>query len=118
MPRGAVGGHAAKRSALRKISFQPTEPSRPPDARFGRAADYTWLRGLVEYSHTRKEWRLRYAPLGETDALGGRVVLIESNQVGYLVDGQFVRVQGHLVNSEGGRRGSPFYRIESFTISQ
>jgi hypothetical protein len=107
------------------LSFQagdaqrPTQPPSPaPEmaSHFGHASDYSWLRGQVEYSHTRKEWQLRYTPLAESDPHGGHVVLIENAHVGYLGDGQFVRVEGHLVTLPEGRGSAPYYRIESFKV--
>ncbi|HYT88752.1 MAG TPA: hypothetical protein VEL76_08600 [Gemmataceae bacterium] len=97
----------------------PPAPKAPAKtSRFGHAPDYSWLRSQVEYSHTRKEWRLRYTPLDESDPHGGRVVLIENGHVGYLVDGQFVRVEGHLVMPQEGQGTVPYYRIESFKAQE
>ena len=83
---------------------------------FGHAPDYTWVSGQVEYSAVRKEWRIRYASVDETDRYGGRLALIQNEHVGYMADGQYVRVQGHLVNP-GDAAGSPaFYRVEAFKV--
>jgi len=46
------------------------------------------------------------------------VVLIENGHVGYLVDGQFVRVEGHLVMPQEGQGTVPYYRIESFKAQE
>jgi hypothetical protein len=83
---------------------------------FGHAPDYTWVSGQVEYSRVRKEWRLRYSSVDETDRFGGRLTLIENEHLNYLADGQYVRVQGHLVNPADPPGGAAFYRIEAFRL--
>jgi hypothetical protein len=84
---------------------------------FGHAPDYSWITGQVEHSRTAHEWRLRYASVDETDRFGGRVALIENQHVSYLVDGQYVRVRGHLADT-GSANTSAHYRIESFEVIQ
>jgi hypothetical protein len=83
---------------------------------FEHAPDYAWVSGQVEYSRVRKEWRLRYASVDETDRFGGRVTLIENEHLGYLADGQYVRLQGHLVNPNDPPGSPAFYRIEGFRL--
>src|SRR5262249_7131739 len=80
---------------------------------FGHAPDYSWVSGQVEYSRIARQWRVRYASVDEADCHGGRVILIENGHVDYLVDGQYVRVQGHLVTPKDGSEGEAYYRIES-----
>jgi hypothetical protein len=81
---------------------------------FSHAADYSWIVGQVEYSRIAKDWRLRYASVDETDKFGGRVCLIENHHLTLLHDGQYVRVEGHVVNPDNAGTGPVFYRIESF----
>jgi hypothetical protein len=82
---------------------------------FAHAPDYSWLSGQAEKSHILGAWRLRYASVDETDRFGGSVTLVESAHVSYLRDGEYIRVQGHLVNPED-QRPAPAYRIESFKV--
>jgi hypothetical protein len=82
---------------------------------FGHAPDYHWLSGQVEYSRILHAWRLRYASVDETDRFAGSVTLIENAHVGYLRDGEYVRVVGHLVNPDADGP-APAYRIESFHV--
>jgi hypothetical protein len=81
---------------------------------FGHASDYSWVSGQIEYSGIRKEWRLRYSSVDETDRFGGRLALIENDHLAYLADGQYVRVQGHLVNPADAESSRASYRIEAF----
>jgi hypothetical protein len=83
---------------------------------FAHAPDYSWIIGRVEYSSITKEWRLRYASVDEVDRFGGRVALIENQHVGYLADGMYVQVRGHLVNPEEASNRSTFYRIEWYRV--
>jgi hypothetical protein len=82
---------------------------------FAHAPDYHWLRGQVEYSRILHGWRLRYASVDESDRFAGSVTLVENVHVGYLRDGEYVRVVGHLVNPEADGP-APAYRIESFRV--
>jgi hypothetical protein len=82
---------------------------------FGHAPDYSWLSGQVEYSRILTAWRLRYASVDESDRYAGSVTLVENGHVGYLRDGEYVRVEGHLVNPSADR-SAPAYRIESFKV--
>ncbi len=67
-----------------------------PPAKYGHAEDYSWLKGKLEYSAARKQWKLRYVPLdGNTDEYGGSVVLNEVDSSQYS-DGDFVAVRGWL----------------------
>jgi hypothetical protein len=83
---------------------------------FCHAPDYSWLVGQVEHSRVARQWRLRFASVDEADRYGGRVVLIENQHVSYLADGQYVRVHGHLVNTDDSQ--GAHYRIESFEAIQ
>ncbi len=80
---------------------------------FSHADDYRWLRGQVQYSPFNKTWRLRYASVDETDRYGGSVTLMSDRDLdNNLKDGQYVNVQGGLVDPEG-KGVAPAYRVES-----
>jgi hypothetical protein len=96
---------AAKRRSFVDLTAAPC---------FAHAPDYSWVSGQVEHCRIRKEWRLRYASVDETDRFGGRLTLIENEHLSYLTDGQYVRVAGHLITNDESDRGRAFYRIESF----
>ncbi len=107
----------------------PQARERPPRRRsfvdltaaacFSHSPDYRSLNGQVEFLSSRKEWRLRYASVDETDPYGGRVTLIENEHVQYLSDGQYIEAQGRLLNPHESDGRPAYYRIESFrTISR
>jgi hypothetical protein len=80
---------------------------------FGRAPDYSWLSGQVEYSRLGRGWRLRYSSVDDVDHYGGSVTLIEDQDLSGLTDGQYVTVRGHLSNPNDPGP-APAYRVESF----
>ena len=88
-----------------------------PASSTGHAEDYSWLRGEVQYDHISKGWRLRYAGLDEYDRWGGAVILAADGSLDRLRDGQIVKVQGHLVESEN-RRGAPLYHADSIAVAE
>ena len=89
-----------------KSNVTPTAVSRPEatapvgveyESRYGRASDYTRLKGKLEYSATRKQWKLRYVPIdsaGPTDPYGGSVILTGLPDMAQFQDGDFVSVEG------------------------
>ena len=84
-------------------------------ATYGHAEDYHWLNGQVQYSGISKAWRLRYAPPDEVDPYGGSVTLIDNGTLSSLKDGQYVRVQGHVVGSPE-KAVAPPYKAESIQV--
>jgi hypothetical protein len=82
---------------------------------FGHAADYCWLVGELQYVHVRKAWRLRYASVDEEDRYGGSVTLVEMGSMDSYSNGQMVRVEGQLLDSES-REPSPTYRVRSMQV--
>jgi hypothetical protein len=80
---------------------------------FSHADDYRWLKGQVQYSPFNKTWRLRYASVDETDRYGGSVTLMSDRDLdSNLKDGQYVSVQGGLMDPEG-KGTAPTYRVDS-----
>ena len=85
-----------------KSNFIPTTvttPAASPDfeSRYGRAPDYTQIKGKLEYSAARKQWKLRYIPIdaaGPTDQYGGSVVLSGVPDMSQYHDGDFASVEG------------------------
>lgn len=84
-----------------------------PDYRmYGRATDYSWLKGELYFLNVRKSWRMRYAPLDEMDNYGGSVTLVGTSPDGNLVQSRYVQVQGRLVDPNS-RAVSPAYQVNS-----
>ena len=61
------------------------------------APDYSSLKGRLEYSAARQQWKLRYIPIdiadGQVDQYGGSVVLSDVAELKQFHDGDFVSVQ-------------------------
>jgi hypothetical protein len=89
-------------------------PSAPPAAHlprrgYGRAEDYAWLTGELQYLRSKNVWRLRYAPADQEDRFGGTVVLVGNALPADCKSGQIVRVEGQLVNPDTDRPRPPYW---------
>ncbi|MCE9544785.1 MAG: hypothetical protein K8T25_04600 [Planctomycetia bacterium] len=90
-------------------------PSNTAD-HYGHAADYKWLKGKLEYSAGRQQWKLRYIPVdttdGRTDENGGSVILKTTPELQKYHDGEFVNVDGTLGNRDPNAKDfAPSYEI-------
>lgn len=80
--------------------------------RYGRASDYTWLKGRLEYSASQRQWKLRYISLDqETDRLGGSVLLPALTELENYRTGAFVHVRGQLTATTADARAVPRYSV-------
>jgi hypothetical protein len=86
-----------------------------PGSGLGHAENYDWICGQVQHSRLAGGWVLRYSSLGDDDAFGGSVVLVENGDLDHLTDGQFVVVRGHLSNPEGKNTPHAF-RVDAFRV--
>lgn len=78
------------------------------------AEDYTWLKGELQYVHVRNTWKVRYASVDEEDRYGGSVTLTDMGSMSKYQNGQMVRVEGQVVDSES--RETPAYRVRSIEV--
>lgn len=86
--------------------------------RYGQHEGYLWLRGQLEYSVSRRQWKLRYIPLdapeGRMDAYGGSVVLSDAEALSDFQTGDFVMVQGRIASGSSGQESfAPLYEVQS-----
>lgn len=77
---------------------------------FGHGPNFETVTGQVH--SFRKTWRLRYAPIGQEDPLGGSVLLEGGEELNKLRDGQQVRIRGTLLPSTD-RSSPPRYRVQA-----
>jgi hypothetical protein len=88
----------------------PQEGAAP---QYYNSPDYSILFGVLDYNARRGIWRLRFADAGDEDRYGGCVTLDGvSRQMDGYTSGQFVRVEGALVDSSS-RAISPDYRVKA-----
>jgi hypothetical protein len=89
----------------------PAAPGAAAAPQYFNSPDYSILFGVLDYNARHGTWRLRYADAGEEDRYGGSVTLdgVGRQMQGYS-SGQFVRVEGGLVDPES-REISPAYRV-------
>lgn len=78
------------------------------------ADDYTWLKGELQYVHVRNTWKVRYASVDEEDRYGGSVTLTDVGSMNKYQNGQMVRIEGQVVDSES--RETPCYRVRSIEV--
>ena len=65
---------------------------------YAHAPDYSWIAGELQFLHSRKVWRLRYASVDEEDRYGGGMTLIEAGPMTEFKEGQMVRVEGQVAD--------------------
>ena len=89
----------------------------PGVRRFGFNPGYESLRGRLEYSHSRRQWKLRYIPVdGQTDAYGGSVVIANPGLLEGAQPGDLVEVHGTVIgDATPGRGFSPGYQLTAAT---
>lgn len=104
----------------REDGFSPDGRAPPAAAvveRFAFDPRYEWLRGRLEYSHSRRQWKLRYIPIdGQTDRYGGSVVIANPGALDDARPGDLFEVHGTLVGDAKPARGfSPGYQLSAAT---
>lgn len=118
--------------AVRPAGFQETpttadfgfDPSATPDpanaqaaasdSGFGHdAANYAWLRGVVDYDPQRKNWHIIYGlPPDPNDRFGGSLTLADGGHLSEFRDSDVVLVQGRIDPVAGqDMLGKPLYRV-------
>jgi hypothetical protein len=95
----------------------PVTPLKPGE-RFGHGSDYRWVAGKLDRHLKGGYWTLRYADIGDDDAWGGKVRLLDSERLKDLRDGDVVYVEGDLLAPAGAAdiTGYPPYRVKSLTV--
>lgn len=86
----------------------------PAGGEFAHAEDYSWLKGRLEYSAARKEWKLRYLRIdaAETDQYGGSAVLDSGNLLQGFSAGDYITVQGRVAGAAGDAGSfAPVYNV-------
>jgi len=88
--------------------------ARPSTSGYARDASYRWLRGKLEYSEVRRQWKLRYIALSDrSDDYGGSVVLSDARMLRDYQPGDAVEVCGRISDQPVGDGFSPQYSISS-----
>ena len=102
---------------LRPTSHTQAAPRTPV---MTHADDYSWVQGKLYRVHVRGGvWVVRYASLDVTDRFGGSLVLARDRRVDNLREGDFVRVQGELLNDKSSVfLGGPLYRVLDVSLLQ
>jgi hypothetical protein len=98
----------------------PNLPPLPlkPGEKYGHAADYRWLAGVVDRHVKGKYWLIRYADIGADDLWGGKVRLLDDERLRDLRDGDVVYVEGELMAPKSSAEGPayPPFRVTSVRV--
>jgi hypothetical protein len=78
-----------------------TVPASSSSSNYGYDAQYSWVRGKLEYSQSARTWRLRYIPPdAASDNYGGSVILADAtNRLASFQHGEFVVAYGTIGQS-------------------
>jgi hypothetical protein len=100
------------------VDLSAPPPHREPPVRtpsqpgFARAADFTWLVGVLVHGDARDTWSVRYAAAGEGDRYEGLLTLVGQGPMTGFRPGQLVRVEGDLIDP-APHEIKPGYRVRA-----
>lgn len=100
-------------ATLEKRLHIPEELHSKQELRLAHGPDYKWLAGQLCYAHADGgHWLVRYAPISVEDVHGGCVALSRDIVMDKFRDGDFVIVEGEVLNSRASAYlGCPLYRV-------
>jgi hypothetical protein len=93
----------------------PSETSPAPSMMYGHAADYSWLRGVLDKTY-RGALNIRYCDLSEEDPHGGKFELKDDPRLASYRDGDIVWIEGELLPAKEGAESSPWNRFRTYRI--
>lgn len=93
-------------------SLRPSLPSVVPAPQCSYAADYRWLVGCLQQDPISQRWRVRFASPEAGEKHGGELDLLQPGPMHGFASGQFVRVEGELVDPLP-LEIKPAYRVHS-----
>ena len=102
----------------RPLPPMPTHFSRPivptplPESPYARAVDYQWLVGRLHHDARRGRWSVCYSDGTTPDRYGGVLELIGTGPMDGFHPGQFVRVEGKLIDP-APLETQPAYRVRA-----
>jgi len=81
------------------VPAEAPKPALPlkPGEKFGHAADYRWVAGVLDRHQKGGYWTLRYADSGEDDPWGGKVRLLADDLPAGFESGDVVYIEGELL---------------------
>jgi hypothetical protein len=88
---------------------------RRADGKYGHAPDYSWLQGELD-RHYRGHLELRYRPISEEDANGGKVRLEEDPRLAEFRPGDVIAVEGELLTDPDGTSAAPWAQYRRYHI--
>jgi hypothetical protein len=114
-PASAIGLPAPTPNADAPPPVKDTRPPLPlkPGERFGHAADYKWVAGILDKHQKGGYWTVRYASSAEDDPWGGKVRLLDDDKLSGFTSGDVIYVEGDLLapRSAAETANYPPYRV-------
>ena len=105
-----------RKTLTANVNERSPQRSQPPVTRYGYQEGYRQLQGKLEYSPSRREWKLRYIPVdGDTDKYGGSVAISNADVLDDFTPGDFVSVEGGVVQEAESGSFAPTYSIARVT---
>ena len=102
------------RPALQETKPAPTKvlPLKPGQ-RYGNAADYKWVAGVLDKHQKGGYWTIRFADIGTDDMWGGKVRLLDDPRLNEFKNGDVVYLEGELMAPRSAADGPayPPYRV-------
>ncbi len=97
--------------------LKPASPL-PAGEKFGHAADYKWIAGVLDKHQKGGYWTIRYADASEDDPWGGKVRLLSDERLARFDSGDVVYLEGELLALRGGSDGTqyPPFRITAVRL--
>jgi hypothetical protein len=105
-----------------KIVNKPPEPALPmkPGQKFGHAADYKWIAGVLDRHTKGGYWTLRFADFGSDDEWGGKMRLLDDPRLNNFKDGDVLFIGGELLAPRAAASADgtsyPPYRINDVRL--
>jgi hypothetical protein len=93
----------------------PSETSAASPMMYSHAADYSWIRGVLDKTY-RGVMNIRYCDLSEEDPHGGKFELKDDPQLASYRDGDIVWIEGELLPAKVGAESSPWNRFRTYRI--
>jgi hypothetical protein len=114
-PASAIGLPAPTPNVDAPPPVKDTRPPLPlkPGERFGHAADYKWVAGILDKHQKGGYWTIRYASSAEDDPWGGKVRLLDDDKLSGFMSGDVIYVEGDLLAPRSAAETAtyPPYRV-------
>jgi hypothetical protein len=93
------------------------ETALKPGQKFGHASDYRWVAGVLDHHQKGGYWTIRYAEYSSDDRWGGKVRLMNAENLKDYQNGDFVVVDGELLAPNSAANRDPGVQYPPFKLN-